>query len=128
MNKLLKITALSIVMLGFFSQAKAQNAHAIVGKWLVKDQDSKIEIYQEKGKYFGKIVWEKDPKNQEFVGKILIRNLVFENGFWQKGEVLDPDSGKFYPCELKLVNQNKQLRLKAFWGLLSFSEDWTKTN
>ncbi|MCU0443446.1 MAG: DUF2147 domain-containing protein [Microscillaceae bacterium] len=128
MNKLLKISILVILNLGFFAQAKAQDAKAIVGKWLVKDQDTKVEIYAQNGKYFGKIVWEKDPKNQEFVGKILIKNLVFEKGFWQKGEILDPDTSKFYPCELKLVNNQKNLRLKAFWGILSFSEDWTKTN
>jgi uncharacterized protein (DUF2147 family) len=126
MYNLLKISTLIILMFGFFGQLSAQNANAIVGVWLVKDQDAKIEIYTQNGKYYGKIVWEKDPKNQEFVGKILLKNLVFEKGFWQKGEVLDPDSGKFYPCELRLVNQNKGLRLKAYWGLLSFSEDWTK--
>jgi uncharacterized protein (DUF2147 family) len=114
MNKLLKISVLAIFMLGFFAQAKAQDAKAIVGKWLVKDQNTKIEIYAQNGKYFGKIVWKKEAKNQANVGIVLLRNLVFEKGIWQKGEVLDPDTGKFYSCELKLVNNQKNLRLKAF--------------
>ena len=40
----------------------AQNkGDLIVGKWITDNGDSQIEFYQKEGKYYGKIIWLKEP-------------------------------------------------------------------
>ena len=41
--------------------AQTPGADAIIGKWLNEDQDAHVQIYKESGKYYGKIVWLKEP-------------------------------------------------------------------
>ncbi len=43
------------------SSAYAANPDAIVGKWLNGKQTAHVEIYKAEGKYYGKIVWLKEP-------------------------------------------------------------------
>ena len=43
------------------SSAWAASPDAIVGKWLNGKQTAHVEIYKAEGKYYGKIVWLKEP-------------------------------------------------------------------
>ena len=53
-----KIVLLLVVFLTYSLSLLAQNGtDAIVGVWLNKDKDAKIQIYKKGNEYFGKIVW-----------------------------------------------------------------------
>ena len=63
----------------FFScaiSAQNNNASQIVGVWITEKKDSKIEIYEQNGAYFGKIVWTL-PQFEQYVGKDVMKNVTF---------------------------------------------------
>lgn len=92
----------------------AQNTDAPTGRWQTVDDEtgevkSVIEIYEQEGKYFGRIVEiltdNKDAlctecsgakKNQPIKGLVIIENLEKSGDFWKNGTILDPQKGANY--------------------------------
>lgn len=99
---------------------KWATAQGIKGTWQTIDDGnnqpkSHVEINEQGGKYYGKVLkllqkpadtrCEKCPgerKNQLVVGMIVAENLILEDGFLQKGKILDPENGKTYTCKMWL--------------------------
>jgi uncharacterized protein (DUF2147 family) len=117
----------------------AQSANSILGKWLSEKKESKIEIYQQGGKYYGKIVWTKtdgikDDKNPDatlksrpLLGLLILTNLESDgDNEWDNGKIYDPVSGKTYSCNASLVDG--KLRLRGFVGISLFGRTsvWTR--
>lgn len=119
-----------------FSFATAQNAPT--GKWKTMDDKSgearsHIEIYEQDGLYFGKIVklLDEDPailcekcpgekKNQPVIGMVIIENMKPFKDYWRKGNILDPESGNEYGCSIWFQDGNKdvlKVRGKHWTGL-----------
>ncbi len=116
-----------------FSQAAGD---AILGKWLNEDKDAHIQIYKENGKYFGKIVWLKDPidtltgkpklddensdetlRNRPVMGLILLKDFVYDGeGEWEDGTIYDPKNGKTYDCYMNL-GEDKSLKIRGYIGI-----------
>src|SRR5512133_1748030 len=68
-RKLMKLSALLAMLVAALPlMAQKTTADQILGKWLNEDKDAHVEIYKESGKYFGKIVWLKEPI-EESTGK-----------------------------------------------------------
>jgi len=136
-------TVFSLAILVFLaSNAAAQKPEAIVGKWLVEEKDSQIEIYPCEGKFCGKIIWLKEPNypaddSKGMAGKpkvdrenpeaskrgnpILGMNLVW--GFthsgenvWEGGFIYNPREGKTYKCKMTLENPDR-LKVRGFIGI-----------
>ena len=135
------------------TSAHAQSPDAIVGKWLDGEQKAQIEIYKADGKYFGKIVWLKEPtypaddkkgmagkrkvdrenpdparRNQPVLGLVILRNFVFANGnLWQRGQVYDPKNGKDYKCKLTLKSPDA-LDVRGYIGFsfIGRTDSWTR--
>ncbi|MFM7485494.1 MAG: DUF2147 domain-containing protein, partial [Cytophagales bacterium] len=102
-------------------QLKAQSDR-IVGVWLTSDKDAKIEIYQKDSRFYGKMIWftpavdergkpltdteNPDPakRNRKVEGLESISGLAYADGKW-KGTIYDPESGKIYNSQIKLVNE-----------------------
>jgi uncharacterized protein (DUF2147 family) len=125
-------------------QVNAQ-PNRIIGVWLTSDKDAKIEIYQKESRYFGKMIWftpavdEKgnpltdsenpDPakRNRKLEGLEIISGLAYADGKW-KGTIYDPESGKTYKSQIKLVNENT-LELTGYVGLPMFglTETWKRS-
>ena len=117
----ISLTALS-------SLAYAQKADDILGTWLTDEGKARIEVYKENGKYNGKIVWLKEPKNEDgslkrdkenpeeglrdrpIVGLNLIKGFVFDDDQWEDGEIYDPESGKTYSCRIKMKKGKLEVR------------------
>jgi uncharacterized protein (DUF2147 family) len=126
-------------------QVNAQ-PNRIIGVWLTSDKDAKIEIYQKESRYFGKMICftpavdEKgnpltdsenpDPakRNRKLEGIEIISNLAYADGKW-KGTIYDPQSGKTYNSQIKLVNENT-LELTGYVGLPMFglTETWKRSS
>mgnify|MGYP004637304573 FL=1 len=65
----------------FFScalYAQKNIASKIVGIWITEKIDSKIEIYEQNGAYFGKIVWTL-PQFEQYIGKDVMKNVTFND-------------------------------------------------
>ena len=118
----------------------------IIGVWLTSDKAAKIEIYQKDSRFYGKMIWltpdvdEKgkpltdtenpDPakRNRKLKGLEIISGLAYADGKW-KGTIYDPESGKTYKSQIKLVNENT-LELTGYVGLPMFglTETWKRSS
>lgn len=111
---------ISIILL-FVSMGIA--AQSVTGKWKTIDDETKraksiVEIYEEDGKLYGKILElfrepDEDPdpicdlcdedddrKDQKVNGMVIIRDMEKDDDEWEDGTILDPNNGKVYDCKL----------------------------
>jgi uncharacterized protein (DUF2147 family) len=134
-----------IIMLFLSSSAFAQNKDAIIGEWFTEDERSIVEIYRCDSFYCGKIVWLKEPKDEEGKDKVDTKNPDISkrdvkllglnilwgfkyrgNNEWEGGKIYDPKNGKTYSCKIKL--ESNKLKVRGFIGvsLLGRTTTWTK--
>ena len=67
-----QLTIILMLLLSFKSYA--QNADAVIGKWLkANKEDLIIEVFKQKAEYKGKVSWSKDDKKP--VGFVILENL-----------------------------------------------------
>ena len=142
----MKITSIAIVLLGLFIapfttvQAQDVKADDVIGVWLTQYEDSKVEIYKDGGKYFGKIIWLETPidsitgkpkvddknedpslQNRPIMGMKLLENFVFDGDEeWEDGTIYDPKKGKTYSCYMEFPDKDNKDRLKIR-GYIGFS-------
>lgn len=139
------VVALLLFGLSAFGQVKADD---LIGVWLTSGKEpAKIQIYRSGEKYYGKIVWLKNPfeggksrvdarnpdkskRTQPIVGLIILKGFEFDGGDeWEDGNIYDPESGKTYNCYLSLKDKNN-LKVRGYIGisLLGRTEWWTRAN
>ena len=142
---ILKIIFTSISLT--IGQTLIAQADAVVGKWETDGGKSHIEIYKKDNEYFGKIVWLKEPRNEE--GKIKrdennpdeskrsrpLKGLQLLKGFeyignkkWEEGEIYDPESGKTYSCVMTLKDNDNELHVRGYIGfsLIGRTTTWKR--
>ncbi|NOR87706.1 MAG: DUF2147 domain-containing protein [Bacteroidales bacterium] len=132
----MKISTVLILILTFtMGQLIAQTGgDRILGKWLNEEKDAKVEIYKQGDKYFGKLVWLKEPnredgsaklddenpddklKSRAIQGLIMLQDFVYDDDEWEDGEIYDPKSGKTYSCYMELEEPTK-LMIKGYIGV-----------
>lgn len=83
---------------------KAQNGDKIIGNWVTKEGDRKINIYKQEGKYFGKIFWVKQQEKQNEVGKVVMMNLEYVNGDFDNGVFILPSDKHFADCAADFID------------------------
>jgi uncharacterized protein (DUF2147 family) len=106
--------------IAFWVGFSALQAQSVNGIWKTIDDEtgeakSHLQLYEADGKLYGKVVkllksapdklCDKCPgerKNKPVMGMILVVNLQQKGGFWQGGDILDPEKGKWYGCKLWL--------------------------
>lgn len=124
----------------------AQNADAILGKWVNPSGEGQIQVYKKGNLFFGKLAWLKLP-NDETTGqpKVDSKNpnaalqstpllgLEILKGFkhdgenvYEDGTIYDPKNGKTYSCKMTL--DGNKLKIRGYIGisLLGRSEVWTR--
>ncbi|MCU0352164.1 MAG: DUF2147 domain-containing protein [Cytophagales bacterium] len=142
MFRLITFIALFLFSSRIFAQ---NNTDAILGTWLTGDEKGHVQIYKQNGKYFGKIVWIKEPlkdgkpildtknpdpkkRSQPVMGLVFLRNFAYEgDDVWEGGKIYDPESGKDYSCKMTLRNENT-LDVRGFIGfsLLGRTDTWKR--
>ncbi|WP_074487509.1 DUF2147 domain-containing protein [Mucilaginibacter polytrichastri] len=142
----MKRLTLSMGMLLFFVlSASAQNADAIIGKWINPSGEGQIEIYKKGNKFFGKLAWIKFPndaggkpktdiknpdealRSRPELGLELLKDFTFDGeDVYENGTIYDPKSGKTYSCKMTL--KGKKLKIRGYVGisLLGRTEEWTR--
>ena len=139
--------ALAGIFLVMTPFTQAQSADAIIGKWLNEDQDAHIQIYLENSKYYGKIVWLKEPNEPEtglpklddenedeslrtrpVMGLILLKDFIYDgDGEWEDGTIYDPKNGSTYDCYMRLDDQGV-LKIRGYIGISWIGRNtyWTR--
>jgi uncharacterized protein (DUF2147 family) len=145
-----------LALMGFLAapilsvQAQEVNGDDILGVWLNEDKDAHVDIYKEGDKFYGKVVWLKDPIDEEtgepklddenedeslrtrpIMGLMLLRDFVFDgDDEWDSGRIYDPKNGKDYKCYMEFPDEDDKSRLKVrgFIGvsLLGRTTYWTR--
>ncbi len=139
-------------MFAFTPTINAQVADDILGDWLNQEGTAKIHIFKAvngkfKGKFYGKIIWLKEPtKNgkpkldeqnpdvkkraQELNGLVLLNNFSFDEDDkeWADGTIYDPKNGKTYSCTI--TKSGEKLNVRGYVGIsmLGRTAVWTKAN
>jgi len=137
------LTCLLLVVIG---RALADEADAILGEWYTKDDKALVQIFRAGDVYNGRIVWLKEPKNDDGSDKLDTHNpdeakqnqpiigLNLANGFvykgkntWVEGTIYDPGNGKTYSCKMTL-KQDGSLKVRGFIGvsLIGRTQVWTR--
>ncbi len=113
-------------------------ADSIIGVWKTGSGKGMVRIYKEGDKYYGKIVWLKEPndetgkpktdknnndvslRNRPLLGLVNLRDFIYKgNKVWENGRIYDPENGSDYSCEMKLTDENT-LEVRGFIGVSLF--------
>lgn len=135
------ILLLMLPATGILAQRTADD---IVGTWVSGENKAKILIYKSGTKYYGKIIWLREPtkdgkpkvdkhnpdparRQQPVVGLVVLKDFVFDENQWNEGEIYDPSSGKEYSCKITMPDKNT-MKVRGYIGfsLLGRTEVWKR--
>ncbi len=121
-------------------------ADGCLGTWLTGSKKAHVQIYKQGDRYFGKIIWLRDPndaagkpktdtKNTEaklqsrpIMGMVNLSNFKYEgDNIWEEGKIYDPENGKLYSCKMTLNSPN-QLGVRGYIGIaiIGRTDSWTR--
>jgi uncharacterized protein (DUF2147 family) len=131
---------------GLLAVSLAFAAESPVGKWKTVDEKtgkvvSEVELYDQDGKLFGKIVGLTDPinaqgqpkkctactgedKDKPIVGLVIIKGLSPDKDRYKGGTILDPDDGKVYKAEV--WQEGGKLKVRGYLGVFYRTQTWVK--
>ncbi len=130
MKKILLMMTFAVISLTAYSQD-------IFGTWITEAGDGNVEIYENNGKVFGKIVWlKKGPdtkdthnpdaklKDRKLIGVNLLSGLTKKGDKYEGGKIYDPKSGKTYKCAIWL--DGKELKVRGILGIFHSTQTWKR--
>lgn len=138
------LSLLTFVAFMFFSanDVQAQNddsGDALIGVWQPSHGKARIKVDKISGKYYGKIVWLREPndpdtgepkldknnpdesmRNVPLRGYRMLKDFEYVgDGVWENGTIYDPENGKTYSCVIKLKDDNT-LDIRGYIGVKTF--------
>lgn len=130
-----------IAIFAFFSNtAIAQkNSDDLVGIWEPSSGKGRVKIEKIGEKFYGKVVWIKEPIDPETgqkkldksnpdpalrtrprLGLRVIKDFTFmSNGIWDNGTIYDPENGSTYNCKITMKDLNT-LDIRGYIGVSVF--------
>jgi uncharacterized protein (DUF2147 family) len=146
-------SSLYLFLICFFVQTlSAQTSFSgksCIGVWKTVDDEtgkvrSHVRIWEEGGKYYGKIekllnrtsdedvdpvctVCPGDRKNKKVIGMSILRGMVKESNRYAQGTILDPKKGKEYTCTMWLTDKDT-LMVRGWWGAFYRTQTWYRVN
>jgi uncharacterized protein (DUF2147 family) len=136
----LLLTALSLTLAFGFSSFKADSdGDRLKGVWEPSNGRARVLIEKIGDKYYGKIVWLKEPIDPETGAKKVDKNNPDESmrstpllGYrmlkdftysgedtWENGTIYDPLNGSTYNCVIKMTDENT-LDIRGYIGVKTF--------
>jgi uncharacterized protein (DUF2147 family) len=137
-----------VVLTVVLSANPAAAAESLAGKWNTVDDktgkvESEVQLYEEGGKLFGKIVALTEPnddtgkpktctkctgadKDKPIVGLVIVRDLSASGDRYKGGTILDPADGKIYKAEVWV--EDGKLKVRGYLGIFYKTQTWLKGN
>lgn len=122
-------------------------AQDIIGRWKTVDDEtgeekSIVEIYENNGKVYGKIVkllnpkednpvctkCDGDKKGKPILGMIIIDGLEKKDDVYEGGSILNPSNGKVYKCRLKIEEDSDTLQVRGYVAFFYKTQYWKRVN
>lgn len=131
----------------FYAQG-IDNPDLLLGVWIPKDGKSHVKIEKIGTKYFGKVVWLKEPndpktglpetddknpdpalRNQPIMGLRFMKDFTYVgNGVFKDGRVYDPNDGKTYCGKITIISPD-EIDLRGSicgFSILGRTETWKR--
>jgi uncharacterized protein (DUF2147 family) len=105
----------------------------LVGTWESQEKNLRMEMYEEHGRFSGRMVWfkcsseeimqtsrdtenpDKRLKGRKLLGLTLVTQLVYEGDYtWSSGKIYDPNSGNTYEARITLKSSNTAT-VRGYW-------------
>lgn len=131
-------TLLLLLFCCFFSIALHAQAEAdkLIGVWEPSNGKARVKVEKIGAKYFGKIVWLREPndpqtnqpkvdknnpdeslRNTPLKGYRILKDFVYSGkGEWTEGVIYDPENGSTYSCVIKMKDDNT-LDIRGYIGV-----------
>jgi uncharacterized protein (DUF2147 family) len=123
-------------LLQTFGFAQATNGDQLLGVWEPSNGKARVKIEKIGEKYYGKIVWLKEPNDPNtgkpkvdknnpdaslrtvpLKGYRMLKDFKFSgNNQWDSGTIYDPENGSTYKCVIKMTNNNT-LDIRGYIGV-----------
>jgi uncharacterized protein (DUF2147 family) len=117
----------------------AQTGDEILGVWEPSNGKARVKIEKIGTKYFGKIVWLKEPEDPEtnkpktdknnpdetmqsvpLKGYRLLKDFTYKGkNEWADGTIYDPENGNTYSCTINMKDNNT-LDIRGYIGISAF--------
>lgn len=140
-----------IILLFGINNAYSQEfpADAVTGTWFNEEKTARIEIYENEGEFFGKIIWLDEPidpdtgepkldkenpdeslRNRPLNGLVMLREFEYDgDNEYSDGTIYDPKNGKTYKCKMTLIDKD-HLDVRGYvgysWMGLGRTTEWTR--
>jgi len=110
----------AFILLALFISLTAFSQNDIVGIWNTEKENSIVEIYEDNGELFGKII---SSDRAEVVGKINLRNLHNKGDHWE-GELFVFKRRSWY--DVSIYEENDTLYLVISVGFFEKEVQWPR--
>ncbi len=120
-----------------------QSADDILGVWYNQEKTGKVEVFKKGDKYFGKIIWLKEPMRdgapkldiensdeklriQPIMGLEILKGFEFDDDEWEEGTIYDPKNGETYSCVITKEGNSLNVRGYIGFSFIGRTSIWTK--
>ncbi|MCO4806826.1 MAG: DUF2147 domain-containing protein [Flavobacteriales bacterium] len=120
-----------------------QSADDILGVWYNQEKTGKVEVFKKGDKYFGKIIWLKEPmrdgapkldiensdeklRTQPIMGLEILKGFEFDDDEWEEGTIYDPKNGETYSCVITKEGNSLNVRGYIGFSFIGRTSIWTK--
>jgi len=110
-----------IVLLSLFTIFQNLPEHSIIGTWNTLEDNTSIQIIEQKGILFGRIKASDNTKAQ--VGRLILKDLVKSGNSWT-GKIFAVKKNQWYDVEI--TSEKNSLNLKIQIGFLHKNLKWEK--
>jgi len=139
MNLVLKTSSALLFWASTLLLSAQADADRLLGVWEPSNGKARVKIEKIGPKYYGKIVWLKepvDPKTQQpktdknnpdeslrtvpLKGYRLLKDFSYAgNNSWSEGTIYDPENGSTYSCTISMKDPNT-LDIRGYIGISAF--------
>ncbi len=130
---------IGLLMLTSMVGDSSEEGDQLIGVWEPSNKKVKVKIDKISGKYYGKIVWLREPidpetgkpktdknnpdeslKSVPLKGYRLLKDFVYSgDNEWTEGTIYDPQNGSTYSCVIKLKDENT-IDIRGYIGVKTF--------
>lgn len=141
MKQLFMLFALTLFVFGgsVVNVSAQDEADRLIGVWEPSHGKARVKVEKIGDKYYGKIVWLREPNNEEtgepktdqnnpdpamrsnkLRGYRILKDFTYKGGDeWGDGTIYDPENGNSYSCTIKMKDENT-LDIRGYIGVSAF--------
>ncbi len=136
MKAIIKLFSVLFILAISFSFISDDEGDKLIGVWEPSSGKARVKIEKIGAKYYGKIVWLKEPidavtqkpkvdknnpdasmQNVPLKGYRLLKDFVYATkNEWNEGTIYDPENGSTYSCVISMKDENT-LEIRGYIGV-----------